>query len=104
MQTVIFMGTSREDIRAFPEAVRRAVGRQLLRLQLGLDPADWKPMKTVGSGVREVRIHVRGEYRVFYVANIGNALYVLHAFRKKAQATSQKHLALARQRLKQVGD
>lgn len=103
MQTVIFMGDSRERLQAMPEDARRALGKQLLRVQHGLDPLDWKPMKAVGAGVREVRAHVGGEFRVFYVASIGNALYVLHAFRKKTQATSAKDLALGRQRFKQIG-
>jgi phage-related protein len=104
MTVIIFVGDSRERIRAFPEAARRAMGRQLLRVQNGLDPQDWKPMKTVGAGVREVRIHVGGQFRAFYVANRGNALYVLHAFRKKTRATSATDVALARQRLQQIGE
>jgi phage-related protein len=31
-------------------------------------PDDWKPMQTVGPGVREIRIHIAGAHRVFYVA------------------------------------
>ncbi|HKT29916.1 type II toxin-antitoxin system RelE/ParE family toxin [Dyella sp.] len=60
-------------------------------------------MKTVGPGVREVRIHVNGEFRAFYVTNIGNAIYILHAFRKKTQTTSPKDIALGQQRFKQIG-
>lgn len=104
MQTVIFVGSSRDDIRAFPETARREMGRQLLRIQHGLNPDHWKPMKTVGAGVREVRISVAGQFRVFYVAHIGNAVYVLHAFRKKGQKTSAQDIALGQQRFKQIGD
>jgi phage-related protein len=104
MKTIIFMGDSIECIRDFPDMVRHAMGRQLLRVQQGLDPLDWKPMKTVGAGVREVRIQADGQFRAFYVANIGNALYVLHAFQKKTQQTSQKDIALGRQRFKQIGE
>ncbi len=104
MQTLIFMGSSRDDIRAFPEGARREMGRQLLRLQHGLNPEDWKPMKTVGKGVREVRISVDGQFRAFYVTNIGNAVVVLHAFQKKGQKTSEKDLALGQRRFKQIGD
>jgi len=103
MKTIIFMGDSRERIREFPEAARGAIGRQLLRIQHGLDPQDWKPMRTIGAGVREVRIHTDGEFRVLYVTNIGNALYVLHAFQKKTQATSRNDIALGRGRFKQIG-
>lgn len=104
MQTLIFIGTSRDDIRDFPHEVRRELGRQLLRIQHGMDPQDWKPMKGVGAGVREVRINIGGQYRAFYVTNIGNAVYVLHAFRKKGQKTSPKDLAQGQRRFKQIGE
>lgn len=84
MRALIFMGSSRDDIRTFPESARREMGRQLLRVQLGLDPENWKPMKTVGKGVREVRI--------------------LHAFRKKGQKTSLQDIKLGQQRFKQIGE
>lgn len=98
------MGDSRDIIRSFPEAARRNAGRQLLRLQNGLDPEDWKPMASVGKGTREVRIQTEGNaYRVFYVTHIGNAIYVLHAFQKKTQKTAPKDIALGQQRYKQIG-
>ncbi|MCG5493564.1 type II toxin-antitoxin system RelE/ParE family toxin [Ectothiorhodospira variabilis] len=103
MQTLIFMGSSREDIRGFPEGARRELGRQLLRIQHGLDPDNWKPMKTVGKGVREVRVNVKGQFRFLYVTNIGNAVYVLHAFQKKAQKTSPKDIELGQRRYRQIG-
>ena len=104
MQTAIFIGSSQDDIRAFPESVRREMGKQILRLQHGLDPADWKPMKTVGAGVREIRVKQDGQYRTIYVTNIGNAVYILHAFKKKTQKTSAKDLAIAQRRFKQIGN
>ncbi len=103
MKTIKFIGDSLERIRDFPEKARKAMGVQLFRIQSGLDPHDWKPMKTVGTGVREVRIHVNGEFRAFYVANIGNNLYVLHAFQKKTEKTSQKDIDLAKLRFKKIG-
>lgn len=97
------MGDSLERIREFPVVARKSMGVQLLRIQQGLDPHDWKPMKTVGMGVREVRIHANGEFRAFYVANVGNDLYILHAFQKKTQKTSQKDIELAKLRFKKIG-
>jgi len=44
------------------------VGRELERVQCGVDPSDWKPMASVGPGAREIRVHVGGEGRVVYVA------------------------------------
>ena len=85
---LIWLGSSRRDLRAFPALARRLAGFQLRRVQQGLDPDDWKPMQTVGPGVREIRIHIAGAHRVFYVATRAEAIYVLHAFEKKTQKTS----------------
>lgn len=68
--------------------------------QQGLDPDDWKPMKTVGPGVREIRIHVAGAHRVFYVTTQPEAIYVLHAFEKKTQKTSAADLKTGRDRFR----
>lgn len=103
MKTTIFIGNSRECIRNFPDAVRQEIGMQIFRIQQGLDPEDWKPMKTVGAGVREIRIHAGDEYRTLYVANIGHVVYILHAFQKKTLKTSKKDIDLARKRYKQIG-
>ena len=45
---------------------KREAGHQLDRVQRGLDPMDWKPMNSIGQGVREIRIHHEEEYRVIY--------------------------------------
>jgi phage-related protein len=65
---VSWLGSSLDDVRAFPEDARRAAGYQLGRVQQGLLPTDWKPMTTVGPGVIEIRVHTRVEHRIFYVA------------------------------------
>ena len=62
---VEFRGSSLEDLRAFPLAARREAGHQLDQVQNGQDPDDWKPMNTVGQGVREVRIRdASGAFRI----------------------------------------
>lgn len=78
---------------------KHALGTQLMLVQQGLDPADWKPMKSIGPGVKEIRIRAGGAYRVIYTANIGNAVYVLHVFQKKTQKTAKPDIELAKQRL-----
>ena len=55
-------------------------------------------MQTIGPGVREIRIHVGGAHRVFYVATRAEATYVLHAFEKKTQKTSARDLRIGRDR------
>jgi phage-related protein len=75
----------------------------LERVQRGLDPDDWKPMQTIGAGVREIRVRdVTGAFRVVYVATFVEAVYVLHAFAKKTQRTSPRDVALARSRFKDL--
>ena len=97
-----FVGSSLEDLRSFPRASRREAGYQLDRVQHGLEPSDWKPVKTVGTGIREIRVHDKGQFRVIYVARIDNAVHVLHAFQKKTRQTRTQDIAIARQRLKQI--
>ena len=60
-------------------------------------------MPTVGPGVREIRIHVAGAHRVFYVATRAEAIYVLHAFEKKTQKTSAHDLEVGRDRFRALG-
>jgi phage-related protein len=98
-----FIGSSLDDLRNFPDEARRAVGFELRSVQRGLDPGDWKPMQSVGVGVKEIRIHVLGEWRVIYVAKFHDAVYVLHAFQKKTRKTNRHDIDLARQRYKQIG-
>lgn len=102
-KALIWLGSSRGDLRAFPALVRRLAGFQLRRVQQGLDPDDWKPMQTVGPGVREIRIHIAGAHRVFYVTTRAEAIYVLHAFDKKTQKTSAHDLRIGRNRFRALG-
>jgi phage-related protein len=93
-----FCGNALNDLKRFPEKSRREAGRQLRRVQHGLDPHDWKPMNPVGPGAREIRIRdSHGAFRVIYVANIRNTAHVLHCFRKKTEKTAFTNLSLARQ-------
>jgi phage-related protein len=100
---LIWVGSSRRDLRAFPVLARRLAGFQLRRVQQGLEPNDWKPMQTVGPGVREIRIHIAGAHRVFYVATQAEATYVLHAFEKKTRKTSAHDLEIGRDRFRALG-
>jgi phage-related protein len=69
-------------------------------VQLGVDHLDWKPMETVGAGVKEIRILVETSYRILYVAKFNEAVYVRHAFVKKTQKTSKKDIELSTERYK----
>ena len=79
------------------------MGFQLDKVQRGEEADDWKPMPTVGVGVHELRVRDEaGVFRLMYVAKFPEAIYVLHTFQKKTRATSQKDLALAKDRYQEV--
>jgi len=103
MKPVEFLGSSLDDLRSFPVAARRAMGYQMDRLQHGLEPADWKPMTSVGGGVREIRVRDEsGAWRAIYLAKLPNAIYVLHCFQKKTQKTLKSDVELAQNRLSEL--
>ena len=98
MKPIIWLGSTLEDVRRFSSKARQAIGYQLYKVQIGLDPSDWKPMATVGPGVREIRIHTDKEYRVIYIARLEEAIYILHGFTRKSAKTLQSDLNLASRR------
>lgn len=95
---VKWIGSSQRDIAAFPDDAKREAGQQLFLVQSGLEPVDWKPMPSVGSGVNEIRVQAGGQWRVLYVAKFAGAVYVLHAFGKKTQRTAKSDIELASRR------
>jgi phage-related protein len=102
VKPVIFLSGSLDDLRSFPADARRQAGYQLDRVQRGLDPDDWRPMPSIGAGVRELRVRERaGAFRVIYVATFADAVYVLHAFQKKTRQTAKRDLDLAASRLRE---
>ena len=100
---VIWLGSSKADWKEFPTSVQDDAGYQLDRLQRGEEPSDWKPISTIGAGVCEIRIRdARGAFRVIYLAKRPEGVYVLHAFQKKTQKTSQRDLNVAAERFKSI--
>ena len=102
LKPIEWMGDSLERVRSFSKLVRQQVGFELEMVQHGMDAADWKPMRTIGPGVSEIRVHVEGEHRIVYVAKFQRAVYVLHAFTKKSQKTPRAAISLARTRYQEV--
>jgi phage-related protein len=103
LKPVAFLGDSFARLRDFPAGARRKAGYQLYRIQCGLEPDDWKPMGTLGHGVREIRVrHAAGAFRVTYCAILADAVYVLHAFQKRTRATSKRDLELAAERMREL--
>lgn len=102
MKLVSWRASSFADLRAFPAAVRRVAGFELWKLQCGDEPSDWKPMSAVGIGVIEVRVRVDGAFRVVCLATLPEAVYVLHAFRKRTAKTAKPDIDLARRRYRDL--
>lgn len=101
MKELCFRGSALDDLRKFPALAMREAGYQLDKVQNGNEPADWKPMPSIGGGVKEIRIRDEaGAFRVIYLAKLTDAVYVLHCFQKKTQETSEQDIKLARKRYK----
>ena len=98
-----FLGDSLKRLREFPKDAKHDAGYQLDQVQRGKQPADFKPMPSVGKGVEEIRVwEGSGTYRVIYTARLVDAVVVLHTFQKKTQATSKQDLAIAKERFAQL--
>jgi phage-related protein len=98
-----FRGSALDDLRSFPLSVRRDAGHQLDHVQNGLEPDDWKPMSSIGQGVREIRVRdMTGAFRVIYIAKFADVVYVLHCFQKKTQKTSKSDVDLAESRYREL--
>jgi len=103
VKNIQWLGSSRSDIRGFPDAIQSEIGLQLFYLQQGKRPDDWKPMQSIGKGVEEIRVRDdTGAFRVIYFARRAEAIYVLHAFQKKSQQTALQDLRVAKSRLLEI--
>lgn len=103
---VIWMGSSKKDIRTLPEEVQDEIGHVLGLVQNGLFDKNIKPLKGLGSSVYEIRSDFdRDTYRAVYVLNLGTKIYMLHVFKKKSKhgiATPKPDMDMIRTRLKQA--
>lgn len=97
-----WLGDSLNRVREFPPDARHEVGTELRHVQQGEQPARWKPMGIVGTGVNEIRVSAGTEYRVLYAAKLADAVYVLHAFVKKAQRTPKADIDLGAKRYRDL--
>jgi phage-related protein len=104
---VVWLGSSRKDLRAFPRAVQRDMGIALLAVQYGVEPPSAKALKGFrGRSVLElIEDHAGDTYRAVYTVRLEGTVYVLHAFQKKAKrgiATQKGDIEPIRQRLRQA--
>lgn len=99
---LIWIGSALDDLRQFPTDVRQVAGHQLRRLQSGLLPDGWKPMRVLGDGACEIRIRTDLAHRIIYVAKFDEGIYVLHVFQKRSRRTRSMDIELARVRYREM--
>jgi phage-related protein len=102
MKRLVWLGSSRDEVRSFPPEARREIGHELDQVQQGLEPSDWKALPGLGSGIYEIRVHAGNEYRVAYVAKFPEVIYVLHAFVKKTARMSDRDGTIIRKRYQEL--
>ncbi|MBI4542842.1 MAG: type II toxin-antitoxin system RelE/ParE family toxin [Gemmatimonadetes bacterium] len=102
IKPLLWLGSSRRAVRAFPKDTRQVVGHELFQVQQGLAPSSWKPMPTVGAGAIELRVDMGGAFRVLYVAKFEEGICVLHAFQKRTRRTAEVDIELDRKRLRDL--
>jgi phage-related protein len=106
-KSLVWIASSRRDMRAMPRKVRRSFGLALYAVQTGETPAIAKTLKGFGgAGVLElVEDDEGGTYRAVYAVRYSTAIYVLHVFQKKSKrgkATPQRDIDLIKERLKRA--
>ena len=107
IKLLVWVGSSHEDLQEFPSEVQDEMGYALYVSQIGDKHPKAKLLKGF-SGVIEVRSdYLTNTYRAVYTTKIGEAIYVLHAFQKKAKRgiqTPRKEIDLIKRRLKIAQD
>ena len=96
-------GDSLDVVRDFPEGIRKKLGEDIRRVQIGSKPIDSKPMRSIGAKVFELRQRDgAGWYRTIYLGVVNAKLHILHSFKKKSAKTPANDLKIAKDRLKDV--
>lgn len=106
LRPLVWMGNSLRNLQAFPRGAQKLIGDELQLIQFGGMPKDAKPFKGVGSGVFEIALRFEGDaYRTMLAVQLGERIYVLHAFQKKSKkgiATPKSDVDLIKQRYKEA--
>jgi len=86
LRPLVWVGSSKRNLQAFPKGAQKLIGDELQLIQFGGMPKDAKPFKGVGSGVFEIALRYDAEaYRTVLAVQLGEKIYVLHAFQKKSK-------------------
>jgi phage-related protein len=106
LRPLVWMGNAKRNLQAFPKGAQKLIGDELQLIQFGGMPKDAKPFKGVGSGVFEIALRFVGDaYRTVLAVQLGERIYVLHAFQKKSKtgiATPKSDIDLIKQRYKEA--
>lgn len=101
---LLWIASSKRDFREFPSRVQDGFGFELYLAQTGQHPPSAKPLKGMGSGVVKLVENFDGDtYRAVYTVRFSDAVYVLHAFKKKSKRgikTPQGDIDLIKRRMK----
>jgi phage-related protein len=102
LRALVWLGDSKRNLQCFPKGAQKLLGDELQLIQFGGMPKDAKPFKGVGSGVIEIALRYEGDaYRTVVAVQLGERVYVLHAFRKKSKkgiATPKQDIDLIKRR------
>jgi phage-related protein len=104
---VVWIGSAKEDLVAFPEEVVRAIGFAIYEAQKGNKHPNAKPLHGFGgAGILEiVEDHDGDTYRAIYTVRLAGRVYVLHAFQKKSKhgiSTPKAEIDLLKARLRRA--
>jgi phage-related protein len=106
LRPLVWVGNSKRNLQAFAKGAQKIIGDELQLIQFGGMPKDAKPFKGVGSGVLEIAVRYEGDaYRTVVAVQLGERIYVLHAFQKKSKkgiATPKQDVDLIKQRYAQA--
>jgi phage-related protein len=100
---VWWWGKTKEVVSDFPIEVKRNLGFALRQLQWGEEPADYRPLPSIGKGLFELRDQDEaGWYRIIYLSRTNDVIHVVHAFKKATAKTPEQEKKVAQQNLKKV--
>jgi phage-related protein len=105
VKTIVWIGSSRNDLKSFPAEVKDVIGYALYQAQVGRKAPSAKPLRGFGgAGVLEILEDYRTDtYRAVYTVKFSELVYVLHAFQKKSKkgtATPKSDIDLIKKRLR----
>jgi phage-related protein len=108
LRSLLWVASSKRDYKVFPAEVQDGFGFELFLVQAGQYPPSAKPLKGLGTGVLELVENFDGDtYRAVYAVRFKDAVYVLHAFKKKSKRgaqTPKPEIDLIRRRLAAAAD